>query len=425
MGENLEMKSVEAAVEQGDMEAQFNLGNMYYNGEGTEVNYEKALYWWEKAAEQGDADAQFNLGDMYYEGEGTEVNYEKALYWWKKAAEQGDAEAQFNLGRMYCQGEGTEVNYEKALYWWEKAAEQDDVRAQFNVGLIFFRGLGTEVNYEKALYWYEKAAEQGDAKAQFATADMYYCSYGEGMSWDKEKALYWFEKAAAQGNKTAQFKTGCMYYKGDGTKRSKEKALYWWEQAAAQGHERAQEYIKANSNKTQKTSVKNLSNTVELKDFSASERYENEYEACAKVWDRILHISVTADILPLEDMLPMINVMLKGLDGQKEAFFNDLVDSYLPQAEDWVLNLCEESEEDSTDEKRCFITDDYNEIYLPISKEDFLDSLNLSIYVSYDKDESDILVDGYINCQPDYFAGHSIEFIVDGKGNFEIEGLAG
>ena len=351
-------------------------------------------------------------------GENLEMNNLEAT------AEQGDMEAQFHLGCMYCQGEGTEVNYEKALYWWEKAAEQGDVRAQFNVGLIFFRGLGTEVNYEKALYWYEKAAEQGDAKAQFTTADMYYCSYGEGMSWDKEKALYWFEKAAEQGHIKAQFKTGCMYYKGDGTKRSKEKALYWWELAAAQGHEWAQEYIKANSNNTPKSSVKNLSNTVELKDFSESDD-ENEYDACANLWDKNLYISVTADILPLEDMIPMINDMLRGLNSQKEAFFNDLVDSYLPQAEDWVLNLCEESEEDSTDEKRCFITDDYNEIYLPISKEDFLDSLNLSIYVSYDKDESDILVDGYINCEPDYFAGHSIEFIVDGKGNFEIEGLAG
>jgi len=302
------------------------------------------------------------------------------------AAEQGDMEAQFNLGLMYYDGEGTEVNYEKALYWWEKAAEQGDVRAQFNVGSMYYDGEGTEVNYKKALYWYEKAAEQGDVDAQF--------------------------------------ETGCIYYKGEGTKRNKEKALYWWEQAAAQGNKRAQEYIEANSNNTPKSSVKNLSNTVELKDFSESDD-ENEYDACANLWDKNLYISVTADILPLEDMIPMINVMLKGLDSQKEAFFNDLIDSYLPYAEDWVLNLCEESEEDSTDEKRCFITDDYNEIYLPISKEDFLDSLNLSIYVSYDKDESDILVEGYINCEPDYFAGHSIEFIVDSKGNFEIEGLAG
>lgn len=124
-------------------------------------------------------------------------------------------------------------------------------------------------------------------------------------------------------------------------------------------------------------------------------------------------------------MIPMINVMLKGLDSQKEAFFNDLIDSYLPYAEDWVLNLCEESEEDSTDEKRCFITEDYNEINLPISKEDFLASLDLSIFVSYDEDESDIYVEGYIDCNPDYFAGHSIEIYMDSKGKIEIIGLAG
>ena len=32
MNENLEIKSLEAAAEQGDMEAQFNLGLMYYSG---------------------------------------------------------------------------------------------------------------------------------------------------------------------------------------------------------------------------------------------------------------------------------------------------------------------------------------------------------------------------------------------------------
>jgi len=271
----------------------------------------------------------------------------------------------------------------------------------------------------------EAAAEQGDVNAQFEIADLNYYSYGESMSWDKEKALYWYEKAAAQGHKAAQFKTGCMYYKGEGTKRNKEKALYWFEQAAAQGDKRAQEYIKANSNTPRKKSVENLSNTVNLKDFSESEEYEDEYDARARLWDTILYISVSVDILPLEDMIPMVNDMLKSLDSQKEAFFNDLADSYLPEAEDWVLNLCEESEEDGTDEKRCFIMSDGKEIYLPISKEDFLASLIFSIFVSYDEDEEDICVEGYIDCNPDYFGGHSIEFSVDGKGNFEIQGLAG
>ena len=33
-------------------------------------DYAEAVRWFRKAAEQGDADAQFNLGRMYYEGQG-------------------------------------------------------------------------------------------------------------------------------------------------------------------------------------------------------------------------------------------------------------------------------------------------------------------------------------------------------------------
>jgi TPR repeat protein len=39
---------------------------MYYLGQGVKVDYNKAAQWYEKAAEQGNADAQFYLGGMYY-----------------------------------------------------------------------------------------------------------------------------------------------------------------------------------------------------------------------------------------------------------------------------------------------------------------------------------------------------------------------
>ena len=61
------------------------------------MNYKKAIEWFEKAAEQGDADAQYNLGVMYYDGQGVDVNYKKAFECYEKAAEQGHAQAQHNL----------------------------------------------------------------------------------------------------------------------------------------------------------------------------------------------------------------------------------------------------------------------------------------------------------------------------------------
>ena len=57
-------------AEQGDAIAQFNLGNMYFNGEGVPQDAPDAVRWYRLAAEQGHASAQFNLGVRYYEGLG-------------------------------------------------------------------------------------------------------------------------------------------------------------------------------------------------------------------------------------------------------------------------------------------------------------------------------------------------------------------
>jgi TPR repeat protein len=45
-----------------------------------------------KAAEQGDAEAQNNLGLMYYEGEGVSQDYMEAAKWYRLAAEQVKAD---------------------------------------------------------------------------------------------------------------------------------------------------------------------------------------------------------------------------------------------------------------------------------------------------------------------------------------------
>ena len=50
-----------------------------------------------KAAAFGNAQAQFNMGAMYYSGEGISQNYKKAMHWYKKAAKQNNTLAQFEL----------------------------------------------------------------------------------------------------------------------------------------------------------------------------------------------------------------------------------------------------------------------------------------------------------------------------------------
>ena len=60
-------------------------------------DYTTALEEWLPIAEQGDARAQYNLGVMFYFGEGVQKDYAAAAEWYTKAAEQGNAAALRNI----------------------------------------------------------------------------------------------------------------------------------------------------------------------------------------------------------------------------------------------------------------------------------------------------------------------------------------
>ena len=59
---------------------------------------DKVFKEYKNAAEQGDADAQYNLGVCYANGTGVEKDEQKAVEWYQKAAGQGHAKSQSNLG---------------------------------------------------------------------------------------------------------------------------------------------------------------------------------------------------------------------------------------------------------------------------------------------------------------------------------------
>ena len=51
---------------------------MYDNGRGVLQDYKEAVKWYRLAAEQGNANAQYNLGVMYDNGEGVPQDYKEA-----------------------------------------------------------------------------------------------------------------------------------------------------------------------------------------------------------------------------------------------------------------------------------------------------------------------------------------------------------
>eukprot|EP00729_Bicosta_minor_P032586 gene32586-biopygen10500 len=104
--------------------AQYNLGTMYYNGNGVEQDYVKAAKWYRRSAKAGHAKAQNNLGLMYDTGKGVQQDHVEAAKWFRKSAEAGNAMAQNNLGIMYRNGKGVELDFCEALMWMQLAAEQ-------------------------------------------------------------------------------------------------------------------------------------------------------------------------------------------------------------------------------------------------------------------------------------------------------------
>ena len=127
---------VKRLAEQGQVDAQNELGAMYANGNGVPENDAEAVNWFRLAAEQGSETAQFVLGIMYDNGEGVPENDAEAVKWYRLAAEQGNAIAQSSLSVMYYQGEGVPENYLTAYVWTSVSAAQGNQVAKGNVESI-------------------------------------------------------------------------------------------------------------------------------------------------------------------------------------------------------------------------------------------------------------------------------------------------
>jgi len=88
-------------------------------------DYKTAFEKWDSLAEQGNAQAQSNLGVRYSYSLGVAQDYKEAVKWFRLSAEQGEAEGQYNLGVMYAKGLGVSQDYAQAHMWFSIAGAND------------------------------------------------------------------------------------------------------------------------------------------------------------------------------------------------------------------------------------------------------------------------------------------------------------
>lgn len=197
------------AAEQGSDSAMYNLGNMYYKGQGSKKNDSLAMVWYRKAADNGIGEAMYSVGMLYYNGEGTAKNDVLAKEWMSKAAAKGMKDAEKALAQIAVANDNGITEYEKgvqayelkqyadALSWMKKAADKGKHEAMFNLGVLYYKGEGVAKNDTTAYYWYSKAAEKGNTTSMYNLGYMF--EHGISVKTDLNKALDWYSKAKNAG----------------------------------------------------------------------------------------------------------------------------------------------------------------------------------------------------------------------------------
>ena len=72
----------------------------------------------------------YRIGRMFYDGYGTDIDYEEAFKWLKKAADEGNHLSEFVVGKMLCNGMGTERDTAAGTEYLTRAANSGNEYAQ-------------------------------------------------------------------------------------------------------------------------------------------------------------------------------------------------------------------------------------------------------------------------------------------------------
>ena len=66
-------------------------------------------------SDEGNAEAKFFLGALYYSGQGVEQDFSEALKLFEESSNSGYTSATYNLGVIYAKGRGVDIDEDLSL----------------------------------------------------------------------------------------------------------------------------------------------------------------------------------------------------------------------------------------------------------------------------------------------------------------------
>jgi len=184
------------AVEKGDMEAMFNLANLYLV---ERKDLDKAEKYYYLAAENGHTGAMFNLANLYWL---ERKDLDKAEKYYLKAVEKGHPVAMFNMANLYRE---ERKDLEMAEKYYRMAVEKGNAAAMNNLARLYWE---EHNDLETAEKYCRMAVEKGDADAMFNLANL--CREERN---DQEMAEKYYRMAAENGHAAAMYNLATLYWK--------------------------------------------------------------------------------------------------------------------------------------------------------------------------------------------------------------------
>ena len=156
----------EKAAEVDNVDALYNIGVSYLNGDGVEKNEALAYSFLNRGLELGDVKCIRGVALCYRNGIHVKQDIHKSIDLYKKAADLGDVESLACIGSIYANGEGLPQDQEEGARWFLSAASKGHIVSQKNLAVMYFRGLGVPRNISESIKWFKKAAEGGDMESK-------------------------------------------------------------------------------------------------------------------------------------------------------------------------------------------------------------------------------------------------------------------
>ena len=160
------VESMRELAENGDIHAQYFMGELYRDGPLLPPDWVMARYWFDKAAKQGYVAAQYALGKLDLSDDASVHDPELGIQWLEYAAYNGNHDASYRLGKEYLKGEVVRKDTRKAMDHIYTSAQAGNPHAQYLLGKLLLQGKVIDQDKEESIQWLTRAAEQGHSYAR-------------------------------------------------------------------------------------------------------------------------------------------------------------------------------------------------------------------------------------------------------------------